>query len=185
MNSEMFLTGIGLIALMATWKLMWIPSVLDTARDRLFDLRDGRLQEYFTQNSLGFDHPMYIKLRNLLNGHLRHTESVTLWEWIFAVAMLTKNAALDSHKSKEIDARFYTKDPALKGFIEEIRLLSAAIVIAYMAQTSLLVVALFLISHPINFVKMLFSKSSGLLKSAFSPTPRSNSRLAMEIYALA
>lgn len=184
MNYQLFLFGVGCIGIMLTWKYMWLPTLLDATRDELFDLRDEKLKKYFASTEAGLNHPMYIKLRTLINGHLRHTESFSLWEMMFMVFNIEKNPVLDEYKTNEINNKFKTDDEILNNFIEEVRMRGAIILARYMLRSSVIAFTSFLIRKPIEFTEHLFSNSSKIYKGLFSASPNPNSKLAMEIWAL-
>ena len=185
MNGELFLTGIGILALMAVWKLMWMKSILDDTRDHLFDLRDTELHNYFVENGLSFEHPMYVRLRKLLNGHLRNTESTTIWELMFAVGELTRNPTVDLYKTKNLEKHFYTEDVNLKKFIEKIRFQSAMVMFRYMLYSSLITVSILILCYPFELIKKFRKESTVIaIKLSDSLKLNSDSRLAMELSAL-
>lgn len=46
---ELVLSGVGIILSILTWQFMWKPTVLDAARDKLFDLRDREVRGWFVK----------------------------------------------------------------------------------------------------------------------------------------
>lgn len=173
--TEVLLTGVGLLAIMGLWKFVWLPTILDATRDKLFDLRDDVLKGYFVKNGISFDHPTYVKLRNLLNGHLRHTESVTIWEVIFVKRCMDGNPAL---RFAEIEAIFQTDDPKLQALVDEIRFKSAVAMLIYMFATSLACIALAIPSSAILLLRKL------PFKAIYSTKPAVKARTVMEEFAL-
>lgn len=177
--TEMLLTGVGLLALMATWKWMWLPTVLDSTRDTLFDLRDNVLREYFVSREISLEHPIYLKLRTLLNGHLRHTESLTIGEYSYLQVHLEKEKELTAKKIAQGNRKFKVQDPDLQALIDEIRYKSSVAMVTYMIESSLLSMVLALFVFPI----VAFKEWS--FNAIFSTKPVVKARTVMEKYAMA
>jgi hypothetical protein len=177
--SEMFLTGLGLLCLMLTWRLVWCPTVLDTARDALFDVRDVTLYEYFSQDGRSLSDPMYATLRNLVNSHLRHTESLSIGQYVLMQAALKKSPALSAFLVQERERRFTAGTPELQKIVDEVRFLSTKAMLIYMVHSSLIGMAMWLLMWVrhllINMPKNAIFYSAPALKFG----------AAMEEYALA
>jgi hypothetical protein len=137
---ESMLFGFGLLFAVAGWRYVWRRTALDEARDRLFDLRES-VRDEFIRRELPLDHPLYIALRGLLNGHLRHTESASFSILIaFHVAVNNQpevRAALKEH----IEKRFGCTDPGLAEFAKQTREQAALIMMGYVIETSVLALA--------------------------------------------
>lgn len=174
---QIFLSGIGLICIMLSWKYVWVPTALDGTRDALFDLRDNVLREHFTSNKLSFESDIYKNLRLLLNGHLRHTESLSIWEFIYFLNH-AKNVDAVRIYYEEIDSKFKTDDPELIKLVERIRIDSTIILMLYMLKTSVFCMV----------VVVFYMMPKTLLKSFIKQTSaavRLNERHAMEAMAIA
>ena len=115
---ETILFGIGIILIVAGWHFIWMPTVLDSARDKLFDLRDQTVRSYFVQKAIPLDNKIYQELRTLINGHLRHTESLTFFGFMSMLAWVEKNGDISSEIRKRIEKRFDSEDAELKAFAE-------------------------------------------------------------------
>lgn len=183
MNSEIFLFGIGILFSVLLWKYVWIKTHLDDTRDRLFDLRDITLHNYFKNHELGFEHPIYVQLRKLINGHLRHTESLTIWELMFTLNSIKKGSEIDMHMSAVIDRRFFTKEQETKKLIEQVRLESTGILMQYMIFSSVVGVLFFVLHRIISVLSRLTKGSMALIRFYPFKTNAKN-RLAMEMFAL-
>jgi hypothetical protein len=138
---ETMLLGIGIILMLAGWRFVWRPTTLDEARDRLFDLRESVRSE-FVRRGISLDHPLYVALRDLLNGHLRHTESASFSTLIaFHVSVISQpevREALQEH----IEKRFGCSDPDLAKFAKQTREQASLVMVGYVIETSVLALAL-------------------------------------------
>lgn len=179
---ELFLTGVGILGIVVIWRFMWRSLALDLARDKLFDLRDEHLRDFFLQNGYGLDNSMYPKLRTLVNGHLRHTESITLWEVVYAVTKFIQNPSFDNHFKELINAEFFTEDLKMKEFIENFRLTSSSIVFDYMIHTSVAGMLFLGLLFVVGAISKMFVTSSKIVNLVTSPAKTSS--LTMEVFAL-
>lgn len=153
---HVFLFGFGVLLVIISWNFMLKRTFLDDTRDSLFDLRDHKLRSYFLNNSdLGLNHPLYISLRNLINGHLRNTEKATLFSLIATVRWAHKNpelmkvlaASFSSLESKEYGSE-------VLGFSHEIRAEAAKIMFLHMVRNSAFC---FFLVWILAFVRIIFS----------------------------
>jgi len=133
---QMSLTGLGILLIMASWRFMLKPSQLDRTRDRLFDLRDEELRSGFLKHEEGLNHPLYIKLRDLLNDHLRYTNKITFAEYVLMVLWMKRNhetveKALEKHKDE-----YLCDDASLNELSREIRLKASGVMIVHMVESS-------------------------------------------------
>jgi len=127
--------GINVILLISIWNLMLKKTILDHYRDQLFDLR-SEVREFFVQKNMSLDSVSYKNLRDLLNGHLRFTETITFLKFIVLEVEIQKNNELQTYLKTEIDKRFRTEDPALKEFIVCVRDKAKAILLNHMINSS-------------------------------------------------
>lgn len=176
--SEILLTGIGLLSLMLAWKFVWLPTVLDGTRDTLFDLRDRRLRDYFISHSISFDHPIYASLRNLLNGHLRHTESVSIFEYVHMKTLLDGDQKLFEARIAKINSKFVTQDADLQALVDEIRYESSVAMLTYMIETSVISMLMAPLVIITTFIRQVPPKSF------FATKPAVKARTFMEQCAL-
>lgn len=177
--SELLLAGVGLIVIVGTWKYVWLPSVLDATRDTLFDLRDRRLRRYFISQGLGLDHPVYAALRNLLNGHLRNTRSLSLSQYAYMKGQLENDKPASEKRFAEINRKFEVDEPELQKFIDRVRADSATAMLTYMVETSPLSLAIGL------GYRLMLAVRHMPFKSVFSTRPAMKARTVMEKCALA
>ncbi len=173
---ENLLFGVGLLAVLGAWKHVWLPSVLDRVRDKLFDLRDRDLRESFMREGLPLDHPIYKRLRDLLNGHLRHTESASIWEF-FGFFFMARRSKADLFAIA--DRLFHSEDPRVQVIVQHVRFQSAIIMLAYMLFTSVLAIPL------LALVFVVFTVIKQLpFKKIFLTRPVVRARLLVENAAL-
>lgn len=171
---QLFLTGIGLLSIMLFWRFMWKPTILDRTRDSLFDLRDNVLREHFVTHNLPLDHEIYVNLRLLLNGHLRHTESLSIWK--LGYLLNNKSNGVVERHSKMFEAKFETDVDHLKTLVNDIRTKAALVMFLYMIQTSLIFATMAVTA---TFVAYISKKAS-----PFSGRQRAQATRTMEDLAL-
>lgn len=188
---QLVLFGAGIIALIATWHFVWRRTLLDTIRDDLFDLRDGTLREHFIRNGLSLDHPVYKALRDLLNGHLRHTESLSVYQIFYTLWWARQHRNVMEAVGENIEQRFRTDDPELATLVNQVRSESTRIMVSY-AVLSSFVMTLF-VFIPVAIVMIILSLLVHIVKGMRRSAPdRFRDRLfggqtmrtTMEEYAL-
>lgn len=182
---EQLLAGIGIIACMVTWRYMWLPSTLDTARDRLFDIRDKQVRAWFVERNMPLDHPIYKALRDLLNGMLKNTESLTLIHVGALIAWQTSNPEREAKWRQEIDRRFETDDPELKTLIKEVREQATMVMLEYVVETSGPALLLAMMIFIVKFFGQTLSTFKSLFFSGNSCSPMLASRLAAVLLSVA
>ena len=116
---ELSLLAFSIILSIVTWKLLWQPSILDHTRDKLFNLRE-EVRAQFLADGYGTAHPLYRKLRDLLNGHLRYTEEATFVRMILSMRSLAANPLLANELSKSFRRSFRTDDRALEAYVQSV-----------------------------------------------------------------
>jgi hypothetical protein len=163
---EMIFFGIGIILLIASWHFMWLPTMLDATRDKLFDLRDDQLRSHFVQRGIPLDNKLYCELRDLINGHLRNTESLSFFSFVYMVGWAGKRPEIHQMLLKRIDKRFRSDDKELAELASNIRKQAVTIMIEYMVLTS---ISAFLLTI-IAMLAMLVSKFSKAVKQHFNGT---------------
>lgn len=176
---ELLLSGVGILAIMATWKFVWLPTVLDTTRDALFDLRDRKLRRYFLAKGVGLDHPVYAKLRHLLNGHLRYTKSLSLSQFVYIQMQIDKDKEAAAARFAEFDRKFKVDDPELQKFVDRIRLESSVAMLSYMVSSSPISLAFAQLYRLTLVIRHM------TLKDMFATTPAVRARSMLEQCALA
>lgn len=133
---QVSLMGVGILLIMMTWIFMLKPSQLDETRDMLFDLRDDDLREGFLKHQQGLSHPLYIKLRQVLNNHLMFTNKLTFTEFIIMILWMNRNQnkfqeTVDNHHDE-----FLCDDEELNELSKYVRAKAAIIMVNHMVRSS-------------------------------------------------
>lgn len=149
---QVTMLGVGLLLLMASWKFMLRPSMLDATRDRLFDLRES-VRVHFIESGHGLNAPAYHALRGLLNSHLRYTEEITFFGVLHQMAWIQGHQDTHRHLRAEVDRQFAVSDPGLAAYIREVRVKSAVIVLDYAVKSSLAGLLLALVGFAVIYAR--------------------------------
>ncbi len=128
---ELLLTGMSILLIIVTWKLLLKKSVLDDHRDKLFDLRDS-LRESFVQQGWDLNSPVYRHLRDLINGYLRFTEKYVFLEFLIVELELKRNVDLQRGLKSSFDKRFETVSSDQREFISSFRRAAVQVMMSYM-----------------------------------------------------
>lgn len=134
MEQSIFL-GAGILICIAAWRWMYCPSLLDQTRDRLFDLRE-EVREYFLNAGYGLNHPHYKVLRDLLNGHLRHTDRFSLAAFVWMIAHFAHDRGFAARQQEELDRVFACGDPVLAEFSRQVRRRGVGLMMEYAVRRS-------------------------------------------------
>jgi hypothetical protein len=146
---ESFWVGISVLTLMAVWHFMLKKSILDTHRDRLFDLRDQLRAEYIAH---GWDlgSPMYKKLRDLVNSYLRFTDSFSLVEFMLVETKVKRQRELKDALKAKFEKEFRGQSDAEQEFIQKFRAETVQVMMSYMILSSGPLVLLSAIMLPVT-----------------------------------
>lgn len=139
---NMIALGFSIIACMFVWQYIWKRTALSVARDALFDLRDLRVRKWFIDNNVPLDDQIYKILRQLINGHLQHLESADIWWHIKFYAWCIRNPDVVKERVAQIDRLFETDNPELAKLANDVRKDATMIVVAYILETSVIMLAL-------------------------------------------
>lgn len=161
---ETILLGFGIIFMVAGWHFVWMPTVLDSSRDKLFDLRDQTVRDYFVQKGIPLDNNIYQELRTLINGHLRHTESLTFFGFMSMLVWTAKNDEISSEIRERIEKRFDSGNAELKVLAEKTREQAARIMIEFMIESSILAMSLVLIGMIAILIQLMWKNISSSFK---------------------
>ncbi len=157
---ELILIGVNAILLMLVWRLMLKKSVLDSHRDRLFDLRD-HLRLTFIEKGWSLELPIYRRLRDLINGYLRFTESYSFGEFIYLENQVKRNEKIKSALAEKFTAKFQADTAEQRAFVEEFRRDAVAVMMNYMIVSSGPLLVLFAFMLPVvavlSVVKLIVS----------------------------
>lgn len=117
---ENAMLGVNIILLMLVWRFMVKKTILDHTRDKLFDLRD-EVRATFVANNWDLSSPVYRRLRDLLNGHLRFTEDYSIWKLAYLNAAIDKQKNLQAELHEQFEKNFNTSIPGQLDFVKSIR----------------------------------------------------------------
>ncbi len=155
--------ALGVLALLAVWKFMLRPSIQDTYKDHLFDVRDRLRSRFAEQGQL--DTNAYRELRDTLNRYIRFIEVANLSiTYQFAVQM-GENPRVADRYLRDLDRRFDVDDPRLARLARASRQHCSRTIQFYVFHSSLLsVVTLYLILLPMAIghalIKFFHAKAS-------------------------
>lgn len=165
---EVVLAAFNILLLLLVWECFLKKTILDTNRDRLFDLRSYLRKEFADRAAL--DSPAYRETRQLLNAQIALTENFSVLQYLLFVEKIEKNASLKAAIEQKNTFTYATSDPVLGNVIKEVRSKSSDICMEYMIFSSLtltftllvtgIVVAVFIVlkSFIIN-CKEMFTKA--------------------------
>lgn len=134
---EIILLGISIVSITLLWRFGARQTYLDEARDALFDLRDQKLRPFFLHRENGLHDPLYLRLRNLINGHLRHTENFSFVSYISLMVLLRSCKDQIERGHSRHEQAFSSSDPEVQKMSDTIRKQSAEIMLIYMVKSSL------------------------------------------------
>jgi len=132
---QLVLFGVGVLAILSTWHWMYQPSLLDQTRDKLFDLRD-EVRAHFVANGYSLDDRPYRAIRDLLNGHLLHTNRLSFSHFVAIAAWMQSNQKEAGLLREKLDRLFKTDDTALAEYLRKVRKQAALIMLEYMIKKS-------------------------------------------------
>jgi hypothetical protein len=132
---ELMIFALSGLFLGVVWQFMLKKTVLDYHRDQLFDLRD-ELREEFIEKGWDLSAPIYKKLRDLINGYLRFTESYSFWETFMLERMVHKNNQLTSALNRHHEKTFQVSEVSQRDFVSGLRHRAAWIIMRYMILSS-------------------------------------------------
>lgn len=147
--------------------VMWKNTFLDHYRDQLFDLRED-VRAFFLQNDLGLQHPIYKKLRNLLNQHIRFLEDVTFLRVVSRARLLVKNKKLREHLIHRVEKTFSSDDPELNKYSEKVRCEAIDILALYIVQSNMLLFFLVNVIARYSYLKSRLTAISVSIKEKVS-----------------
>ena len=161
---DMVLIGVNVLLLIALWKFMLKKSILDTHRDSLFDLRD-ELRAVFVSRGWSLDEPIYRRLRDLINGYLRFTESYSFGEFLYLENEVKKNDKLTTEVKARIDAKFTSTTREQQEFVSEFRRKAVRVMMDYMIMSSGALMILVILLTPFVVIWSIISTLYGVLRA--------------------
>lgn len=152
---QITLFALGVLVMMMVWRFMLRRTILDNSRDQLFDLRD-ELRETFIKNGWDIGSPIYKRLRDLLNGHLRFTEEVSVSQIVYLEVVVKHDKKLQSEFQIRAEKIFASDNEAQKEFIQSIRKRAMVAVMNFAVFSSGFLLLLSLLIAPIVTVGKVF-----------------------------
>ncbi len=127
--------GINIFLIYAVWVYYLKPAILDHYRDKLFDLRE-EVREFYLSNGIPLSDKTYKSLRDLINGYLHSTESISITKIIAFSIGMENNKKLNARSKHQIDARFKTNNENLREYIDSVRVKSNEIILEYVTYST-------------------------------------------------
>lgn len=132
---QLFVFAIGVLALIATWRLMIRKTILDHHRDALFDLRD-ELRQSFLQHDWDIGSDFYRKLRHIINGYLRYTENFSFMQFTYLESEVKKSPQLQAMLKGEFERNFSSLTPEQMEYATAFRKRALDVMVSYMIVSS-------------------------------------------------
>lgn len=132
---DLVITGFGLLMIMPVWRYILKRSLLDTHRDKLFDLRDD-LRDTFAANAWDMSGPTYKQLRDLLNGYLRYTEKFVYSEFAYIENSIKNNPELQETMKRRFEENFNNTPEDQHEYIMNLRNEARRIMMSHMIFSS-------------------------------------------------
>jgi hypothetical protein len=101
--------GLSLLTLVLVFQYIYLPTLVDGFRDRLFSIR-RELLLLVAQERLPVTDPAYVALRKTINGFIRYAERVTFLRGVFIPALVM---SISSRRERLFAARQTTLDHTL------------------------------------------------------------------------
>jgi hypothetical protein len=152
---ETILFGLNGLLLLSLWRYMLKKSVLDDHRDKLFDLRD-ELRATFASNGWDMSAPIYKRLRDLINGYLRFTETYSFAEFFLIERGVRRNARVNAELAQRIARDFKANDVQQQEFIRDFRRRAVTVMMSYMIMGSGPLFMATVLAFPVAAIVMLF-----------------------------
>ncbi len=119
MNPELFTLGVGALALMVAWKFILRPTLQDTFKDRLFDVRDELRRRFAQERQLHT--PAYREVRDTINRYIRFVEEASFTLTFGFSVQIEQNPELARQSFEELDRRYDVGLPELSQAAKEAR----------------------------------------------------------------
>lgn len=157
--------SLSVLAAWIVWNFMWKKTILDTARDYLFDLRDTS-REWFIKEGYGVDNKSYNTLRMLINVYLRHLEKMSLLD--FLLAPIDSNSQEYKKVAEELNAAFNTGDKKVDYFMKCIRIEAFNAVSSFMVLRNFPACVIVSIAAVVKLIQTILQS----LATVITPTKR-------------
>lgn len=159
---DLLLCGINILALLVLWHFVVKKTLVDHARDKLFDLRDQIRREHISRG-WGIDSEAYKNLRKMINAYLRYTESYSVWKIVALHVELSQNEEMREHVRKRVSSNFETNSPEHASYIKTVRSAAFDAISEFSMTSSGLLIVISLICMPVfMFHRLLTMFNKGL-----------------------
>jgi hypothetical protein len=148
--------AIGVLLLMLVWHGVVRRAILDTTRDKLFDLRD-EIRETYIQNGWDMKADSYRRIRALINAHLRFTEEMSLIKILVVNRYVASDREVKAFISERSRAMFSDTNEAQRAFIDDIRRRAISAVMNYAVFGSFVLVAIGVAFAPFYIAGQIFT----------------------------
>ena len=155
---ELFVFFLGFNFIVFILPVLWKKTLVDHYRDQLFDLRE-EMRGHFIKEGFGLTHPIYQRLRILLNRNILFLEKVNFFTFL-GFRLATRN--LFKEDVEHFDQLFHSENPSLNEYTRDVRHRAIKIVIRSLFVSSFYV-CLFV------FCMGCFSLLLGGIKRFFNP----------------
>lgn len=185
---SLLIFGINILLVLAIWHFMIRRTVLDHARDKLFDLRD-EVREAYKANGWDMSSNGYKNLRDSINSFLRYTENYSVWAAVSLHTRLNNKPELRDFLVKRSNSKFETSNEEQDKFIKTIRERAQWTLMEFSVYSSGLLMLVFVIFIPVLLAKAcldLLNRSFTVSVSAlFSDMRKVNNALGWVIRSAA
>lgn len=172
-DMDLFMTGIGLLFVLPVWRYIVKRTLLDTHRDRLFDLRDN-LRDTFHTNGWDMGSPLYKHLRDLINGYLRYTERFQYAEFRYIENGIKKDSKLQTEMKSRFEKHFSGITSEQMRYVMKLRAESRRVMMSHMVFSSFPLAMLTILLFPFvgiytltcEFINAINTRGSPILRSA-------------------
>jgi hypothetical protein len=150
---------LGLVFLFAAWR-SWKDVTAEITRDMLFDLRD-EWRVFWSKTGRSFDEPIYARVRERLNQHLRYTKTFRFVGFLYYTFHIKKVLCI----AKSIPTLSFQEDLRINKEIESISNRAVEAIRGYMFLSSLFLFPVLLGAVCYMVIKKTLAVSKALEKS--------------------
>lgn len=144
------------LLIIAVWRFVVRRSLLDQARDQLFDIRDS-LRRSYVSNGWALNSIEYKQARDLINAHLHFTESMSAWQIFSLQAGMARNEQLRKYVQHKYETMFAGVPQEQAEVLQKHRRASLQVVTSYAVTNSLVLVSAGLLILPFIVLERMLS----------------------------
>ncbi|WP_186136156.1 hypothetical protein [Burkholderia gladioli] len=176
--NQLFFTGVGLLAIMLSWRYMVVVSLRDRARDKLKVLRN-RVEMYFDRHGTQASDVANVRrsLLGLLDAEINQMHDFSIVGVIAHRAWSEEHPEAYEAMREQINAKFATNDDKIAAFATKIRRESALVLMDYVSRKYLTVWILATIALPFVALHQGSKRLSVMLNQAFREVMTSGARI--------